>query len=116
MSEKIKNSFEQIPFPDTFPAALDIIKINGRWAQITTSRGEGAIVWLDSKQGEHHINLRNYRLIRRFDLNVENLAARFPDEKFTEEEINNIYYSGDLNTPEWKNQVKVFGEYESKSE
>lgn len=105
---------ERIPLPST----LDIILINGRWAQVefpqrydpagniseTTS-----VLWLDDKSFDH-LDLSKYKLVQYPVMYVSAIK-----DKFTPEQINNIHWGSEQEQyPHLKLAVTVFGKYESK--
>ena len=109
--ENIKRETEQkIEYPPT----LDIIKINGRWAQTYTSSIEILINYLDNNEKEH-INLNEFELISKYDTSVNMLDQ--VNEKISDIEIQNIYYDSEtMKLSEEvqlirKGWVHVFGEY-----
>jgi hypothetical protein len=95
------------------PATLDIIKIDGRWAQVKSvqinSEDETTLGWLDDKTYER-INLSKYRLKKYFQSHVNTFREL---NLISDKEFDNVHWaSGD---PDYlKNFVTVFGEYERK--
>lgn len=90
--------------------SMDLIKIDGRWAQIADNSIEGqpsTVIYLDD--GSHEsLALDEYELVEELDTHVGALEEG-DDELITSEEIANIK-SGDKLMPELKSQVHVFGE------
>ena len=99
-----------------YPRPLDIIKIDGRWAQIIHI-GEGPnhrsrIRYLDDMSSSE-VYLSLYALKKIYNVGV-NLAVEAGLE-FTRTELKNIYWgSEEAKHPELKLIVTVFGEYETK--
>ncbi|MFA6095111.1 MAG: hypothetical protein WC757_04505 [Candidatus Paceibacterota bacterium] len=98
-------SIEETPRPNT----LDIVKIDGRWAQ---SNGN-IIVFLDDGSGVF-INWNDFSLIKKYECTVGALMLK-KEESFTDAEIESIHWGPEQNQyPHLKKAVTVFGEYERK--
>lgn len=98
-----------------YPPTLDIIKVDGRWAQIYRSGiAEISVNYLDNNE-YGILNLNEFELVRKYDTHI-NMLDQF-NEKISEVEIQNIYYDSETTKlPEdvqhiRKGLVHVFGEY-----
>ncbi len=95
-------SVEKTPRPNT----LDIVKIDGRWAQSNYN----LITFLDDKT-IFSINWDDYKLVKEWGGSPVSLVKE--RENFTEKEISNIYWGPEEKKyPKLKEQVSVFGEFE----
>ena len=105
------NEFKKHPdqeMCDTRPAQLDIVKINGRWAQVVGARG--AVKYLNDLT-EEQIDWNNYELIKPISQRLKEVLS-FGTEKFSGEEIDNIHWGSEQKLyPNLKKQVTVFGEF-----
>jgi hypothetical protein len=101
---------EAQPMPK--PAILDVVKIDGRWAQIR--HGGNVVNFLDDNSAEP-IDWNEYRLSKSYDnLSVKAIMQVY-GEKFTEDEIKNIHWGSEQNqNPELRQEVTAFGEYVKK--
>jgi len=95
------------------PATLDIVRIDGRWAQVVSSQineeDETTLVWLADKSNGN-VNLRkDYKLKQFYGSHAGILIPLFSKEEF----INIHWASGENHL---RGEVKVFGEYESESD
>lgn len=98
------------------PATLDIVKIDGRWAQVISAQQSGIKIdgdsttlrWLDNKSGDS-IDITDYRLKI-----YANFTASMFRQMFSDIEFENIHW-GEDDTLELKGKVTVFGEYVSKN-
>lgn len=92
------------------PMPLDIIKIDGRWAQVMapqiSSLDTTAIVWLDDKSGDS-IDILDYKLKQYYGCTSGILRPFFSDDEFK-----NIHWASGETGDYLKSQVNVFGEYE----
>jgi len=113
--ENIKRETEQkIEYPPT----LDIIKVDGRWAQAySSSATEILINYLDNNE-KNRLNLNKFELVRKYGTNVDMLDQAH--EIMSDEEMKNIYYDSETTKlPEEtqrirKGWVHVFGEYKKR--
>jgi hypothetical protein len=94
------------------PALLDVVKLDGRWAQVRG--GGGAILFLDNGEARP-IEWGNYRMVRSFGASQAIDFVQEQGERFTDEEIERVHWGPEEERhPELKKQVRVFGEYVSK--
>lgn len=92
------------------PNTLDIVKIDGRWAQVH-GPAVGGIRFLDNGLGAL-INWEDYRMIKSFAGWSVNFLKDL--ERFTPEEILNIRWGPEQEIyPSLRELVSVFGEYTS---
>ncbi len=102
-----KDIFTETPHPN----ALDIIKIDGRWAQ---SFGPRLIRFLDDGS-EASINWDDYERVRSFGGTSINLLEQLFGESLTEDEISCVRWGPEEKEhPHLKKFVEVFGEYNKK--
>ena len=104
--------FEQ---QENTPQLLDVVKIDGRWAQVIT---EDAVKYLDNQQIEK-INWQDYRFqpIKRKDCSEctrvwvnDLLEAR----QISSEEYNNLHWGPEQEkNPNLRDYITVFGEFKS---
>jgi hypothetical protein len=91
------------------PNTLDVVMIDGRWAQTAT---DTLINYLDDGSSSH-INWEDYTLIKKFDDSIVKYVKN--QENFTEKEISRIHWGPEEKEhPYLKEQVKVFGKYQKK--
>ena len=74
------------------PELLDIVKIDGRWAQVMA--GGEIIKYLDSTKAEE-INWNDYQLSKRYEVSSVRSVIDSGIGSFTPEEINNIHWGGE---------------------
>jgi hypothetical protein len=88
------------------PSTLDIVKIDGRWAQVHSRSDTAALVYLDDGS-EDHIEWADYELTRLIRSHVLPLK-----DQFTPEEIARIRWGAEQEqNPHLVYEVAVFGEY-----
>jgi hypothetical protein len=93
---------------DLLPGALDIIKLEDRWAQVLISH-TFLVKYLDSKEIER-VNKDEYILIEEYNLPIKTLQKL--GVEFKEKEIKNIRYGIEQEYfPGLKTEVNVFGKY-----
>ena len=98
------------------PSLLDIIKIDGRWAQVM---GGGDVVsFFDTEGGYEPIDWSEYDLKEIYgsgSISVSLLERKY-GEAFTPEEVERIQWESvdQKKYPELKKEVHVFGVYERK--
>jgi hypothetical protein len=98
---------EQIPRPHT----LDVVKIDGRWAQIKSSR---MVKFLDNSSIED-IDWDDYRMVKDFGGRTVGDILKFLGEALSENEIENIHWGPEAKKhPDLKMYVSAFGEYVKK--
>ena len=92
------------------PALLDIVKIDGRWAQVG---GAGRVVrYLDTNE-EARIDWSGYTLEKRVDRAIRNLDS--VGLSMTEDEKSRIHWGSEQKEhPQLREEVTVFGTYHSK--
>ncbi len=100
---------------EELPATLDVVKIDGRWAQVFSfvagKSGSISFYWLDDPAKKpSSIKPADFEIIK-YPMNT--LIINIKDE-FTEQEFNNLHEARG-NPPELKKFIKVFGELNSKS-
>lgn len=106
MSEKL----ETIISPEITPTPhlLDVVKINGRWAQVIDLK---YIKYLDDESVEP-ITWDEYDYQRGENIDVGDLMDK---KEINEAEFMNIHWGADQETnPSLRNHVTVFGEYYKK--
>lgn len=104
----LPESVEEAPRPNE----LDIVKINGRWAQVI-SAGE-RVKYLDNLETEE-IEWSDYKLTRSYKSLPMHAIIDWGWDTFTETEIQNTHWAkGDLDS--LKKHVSVFGVFVKKSE
>jgi hypothetical protein len=110
LSESIPEVLEQAPCP----SLLDVIRINGRWAQVGPSLD--TINFLDdNNRTMHQIDWNAYKLTRKYKGVKVAMYRRFEPEAMTNTEAENIYWGEEQKeNPDLKKLVAVFGEYERK--
>ena len=109
---------ENIPSPEgQLPELLDIVKIDGKWAQVKSGGGETSLVlFLEDNQGAD-INWSEYQLTRTFNSLPVGTVEQVFGEKFSEEELDNVRWGPEQEqTPALKKQVRVFGEFVKKEQ
>ncbi len=115
MSEIIKQQIEQKESQTPRPSLLDVVKVDGRWAQVVP--GLDSIAFLDEKTGDkfqviHKINWDDYEFERLNDRYVSDLMEQ---SKMTKDEYEKIHWGHEQQEhPEAKGYVVVFGEYRKK--
>jgi hypothetical protein len=101
---------EKIPQPGT----LDVVMIDGRWAQYL---GGSGIAWLDTGE-QALINLADYVVERELNFNVDLVNQMQEAGKETlslsEAEIARIHWQADNNTRHLQGQVNIYGVLVSK--
>ncbi|MBI2635664.1 MAG: hypothetical protein HYW79_03970 [Parcubacteria group bacterium] len=113
--ESIKRETEQ---KAEYPPTLDIIKIDGRWAQAYSSGPEYISVNYLNNNETAQLNLGDFELVKKYDVNVDALDRI--QETITDEEVKNIYYDAETRELTEKTQrkrkgwVHVFGEYKKR--
>ena len=95
------------------PEELDIIRINSRWAQVSSAGSYHVpIKYLDDNSYEF-INLKEYKLVRSFHSYPANAIKKICDLELTVKELKNIYWGPEEEeNPSLKGEVSVFGEYQ----
>ena len=93
------------------PNLLDIVKIDGRWAQYS---GGNLFKFLDDESVEE-IELDDFRLAKEYG-KASVVSEVKKQEKFTPEELSHIHWGSEQDQyPHLREQVRVFGEYERKN-
>lgn len=88
------------------PNELDLVKINGRWAQVI-SAGQ-RVKYLDDLKTEV-IDWNDYKVLRSFNLPIWGIELLY-GEKLTGEEMQNVRWGPEETAqPELKKNVRVFG-------
>jgi hypothetical protein len=91
--------------PTPVPAILDVVKIDGRWAQVIY--GGGVVRFLDDNSAQP-IEWDDYLLAQPIHSQVRELRSQFTDN-----EVANIHWGA--SDPDYlKLEVDVFGEYQRK--
>lgn len=95
------------------PNMLDIIRINGRWAQIIG--GGGLIKFLDEENEKifHQINWDQYKLIKKYESSIGVFKEVYPDQ-ITNKEISRAHYSDNERDFKHNLLIRLFGEYKLK--
>ncbi|NMB48492.1 hypothetical protein GYA13_03565 [Candidatus Kuenenbacteria bacterium] len=101
------------------PNTLDIIKIDGRWAQIYSSGVDRVpIKYLDQENTFTTIDFTDYRLVQIYDTAVNNLDTMSSMPGPSPEELARAAWqseSGSEDTSDLKKHIRIFGEYASKN-
>jgi len=90
---------------------LDIVKLDGRWAQIVSSikvrfLADGSL---------EDIDWLKYEMVKDHHGQAVNTLIHHSDAKFSEAELQNIYAGPEGKAyPDYKLEVSVFGEYRKK--
>lgn len=93
------------------PGILDIVKIDGRWAQVMA--GGGIVHFLDTGEMKE-IDWNMYQLKEVFNQSAKTVMELF-GQNFRDEEIERIFWGGEEKKyPHLRLVVNVFGEYERK--
>lgn len=103
---------------EEYPATLDIVRIDGRWAQVSSASEDPWIPiivnYLDDNASSN-IDLSSYSLKKRYQV-----ALRLAEEaglRFTQTERDNVRWGDEqAEHPKLKLEVIVFGEYERKAQ
>lgn len=109
MTER-KNADRREPIEvEHHPNLLDVVKIDGRWAQVV---GGGNYVKYLYDATEAGVDWANLRLTKRWDAQVYSVRK---SENFTPEELKNIHWaSGEQEKyPHLKEEVRVYGEFKT---
>ena len=101
--------------PEKFPATLDIIKIDGRWAQVSTAAKDLGFVtvrFLDDGTVER-ADLGEYYLAREFGLGATvGSLKEISGQGLSAKEAENVRWGPEeKDHPHLKGMVTVFGEY-----
>jgi hypothetical protein len=102
---------------EEFPATLDVVKIDGRWAQVVGSKdgsAEVVIKFLDNDEVAG-LDLGDYELTRRFNMVVAHLKQFFGEE-LPKGQAEKVHWGPEeIEKPELRGLVTVFGEYKKPS-
>ncbi len=102
---------------EEFPATLDVVKIDGRWAQVAASKaggGEVVVKFLDNDEVAG-LDLADYELTRKFNMVVSHLRQFFGEE-LPKEQAEKVHWGPEeTEKPELRGLVTVFGEYKKPS-
>lgn len=97
------------------PSMLDLICLDGRWAQVFSGPFDSTVGYLDDGS-RASVDLREYRLTQVFNTHVE-IMAQVTGHKLTAAELARIHtgVTGE-GEDEQRLNVRVFGEYQKKLE
>lgn len=115
MSEVFNHKIEQKESQTPRPALLDVIKVDGRWAQVGVR--EDSICFIDEKTGEqyhiaHNIDWNDYNF---HELDENSVMDLLENGIITDDEYEKIYWGQEQKKhPHLKGHVTVFGEYTKK--
>lgn len=102
---------------EKLPATLDVVKIDGRWAQVVgTKDGSGEVVvkFLDNDEVAG-LDLTDYELVRKFNMVASHLKQFFGEE-LPKDQAEKVHWGPEeIENPELKGLVTVFGEYKKSS-
>lgn len=100
------------------PNCLDIIRLEGKWAQVIGLAGNKADVKYLDDCSHMHIDLQDYQLTNIFDKPISLLEEALGFENLlTVEEIENTQWSPEQQQyPHLKKYITVFGEYVRKED
>jgi len=107
--DKIVNEIHEGAIEETLqPKLLDVIKINGSWAQIASINGPFmTIIHLNDKRHER-VCLNDYKIINKF----EDKVVRDLEGSLSKTEVDNIRWGPEQEkSPFLKKLVTVFGEF-----
>lgn len=98
---------------EEFPANLDVIKIDGRWAQVAASKADSGTVLIKFLDNDEvaDLDLADYELTRRFNMVVSHLKQFFGEELPKEQAAKVHWGPEEAEKPELRGLVTVFGEY-----
>ncbi|NMC51703.1 hypothetical protein GYA54_03180 [Candidatus Kuenenbacteria bacterium] len=111
-----EKQFSREQFRESRPDPLDIIKINGRWAQVFGAGSPDEIIrYLDGDEEYSRIYFNKLELLNKWETGAINLKAIYGVE--LPEEIVAKAKGGyeEEEDPELKVHITVFGEYVDKS-
>lgn len=98
--------------PTPEPGGLDIVKLDGRWAQVYSTGGRSAVKYLDDGSNAD-ILWSDYRMTRRTESHVRLLNQR--NEGLTDEEMSRLRWGSEQEAdPDIVQEIHVFGEFEKK--
>ena len=107
-------STNEISEPAPRPSLLDIIRIDGRWAQIGPSQDTFSFLD-DHGRAMQSMNWNEYRLVRKYNGVQVGTYRRFEPDQMSDEDFENIVWGEELkDNPHLRKLVTVFGEYERK--
>lgn len=114
--QNCKEPLAETPTETPEPGTLDIIRIDGRWAQC---RAKGYVRFLDeegqSDQSLIMINWSEHRLLKKYTAGVDiGLFRQVYPEAITDKEIENAHYATGEDDFGHKLEIRLFGEYERK--
>ncbi|MBI5404698.1 MAG: hypothetical protein HY976_00560 [Candidatus Kerfeldbacteria bacterium] len=96
--------------PPAAPGMLDLVRLDGRWAQVMSGPETSIVTYLDDGASSD-IRWSDYRLLQKLDTHVENLVRR-TGLSLIPEEFSRIHTGPDQRThADAANDVHVFGEY-----
>ncbi len=91
----------------TVPKVQDIVRIDGRWAQVVS---QGLVLYLDDKS-HAYIDWHDYMMHKNHRRRSVGLVRALEPNCLSAVEIDNIYYALGRKKPETKLSVSVFGEF-----
>ncbi len=100
-----------------YPANLDVVMIDGKWAQILSAPIKHAqklftIRFLSGQGPIKHINFDDLSTVRKINICVGDVGIF--GFKFNQDELDKIYWGPETEKkPELKKEVMVFAEYQS---
>ncbi len=115
ISEAINHN-EQKESQTQHPSLLDVVKIDGKWAQVIPRLDR--IAFLDEKKGEkynviHEINWDDYGFKKLDTICVTDLLE---SGKISDEDFNKVHWGHEQKAnPNLRGYVTVFGEYKKKT-
>ncbi len=94
------------------PHVLDLVKLDGRWAQVISGPERSQVIYLDDGSGDA-VDWGDYELARSLGTHVRLLQER--EKAFSDEELARIRWGSEQDTtPDLINEVSVFGEYKKR--
>ncbi|MFH0828830.1 MAG: hypothetical protein V1907_01475 [Candidatus Kerfeldbacteria bacterium] len=94
---------------DLQPCLLDLVKIDGRWAQVISGPETSQVLFLDNGSGDT-IRWSDYTLARPLHTHVRLIQER--GRVFTDEELSRIRWGSEQKEkPDLVQEISVFGEF-----
>lgn len=96
------------------PGLHDLVKLDGRWAQVQSAPNESVVIYLDDGSTARVV-WSEYDLVRHADSHVR--LQEMQGERFTDDELRNIRWGSEQDEhPDLVREVHVFGEFTSRKE
>lgn len=96
------------------PDVGDVVRLDGRWAQVFSGPEESYVSYLDDGSTET-VHWADYELTRRLGSHV--MLVQQQEHAFTDEELERVRWGSEQEkTPHLKGEVRVFGEFTRRKE